>query len=73
MLAIHPAQVDVINRAFRPTAAEIERAEQIVALFDDNPGAGTLGLEGEMVDLPHRVQAERLLALAKKNKKGFKQ
>ncbi len=68
MLAIHPAQVDVINRAFLPTAEEIERAEKIVTLFADNPDAGTLGLDGEMIDRPHRVQAERLLALAKKNK-----
>jgi citrate lyase subunit beta/citryl-CoA lyase len=66
MLAIHPAQVDVINRAFMPTAEEIEHAERIVTLFDDNPGAGALGLDGAMIDQPHRVQAERLLELAKK-------
>ena len=66
MLAIHPAQIEVINRAFMPTAEEIERAEQIIALFDANPGAGTLGLNGEMIDRPHCVQAERLLELAKK-------
>lgn len=66
MLAIHPAQIEVINRAFMPTAEEIERAEQIIALFDANPGAGTLGLNGEMIDRPHRVQAQRLLELAKK-------
>ena len=65
MLAIHPAQVDVINRAFMPTAGEIEYAERIIALFDDNPGAGTLGLDGAMIDRPHRVQAERLLELAR--------
>jgi citrate lyase subunit beta/citryl-CoA lyase len=64
MLAIHPAQLDVINRAFMPTAEEIERAARIIALFADNPGAGTLGLDGEMIDRPHRVQAERLLELA---------
>ena len=61
MLAIHPAQVDVINRAFCPTAAEIERAERIVALFDDNPEAGALGMDGEMIDKPHLLQARRLL------------
>jgi citrate lyase subunit beta/citryl-CoA lyase len=71
MLAIHPAQVEVINRAFMPTAEEIEHAERIVALFDDNPGAGTLGLDGAMIDRPHRVQAERLLELARKTKKGI--
>jgi citrate lyase subunit beta/citryl-CoA lyase len=65
MLAIHPAQIDVINRAFMPTAEEIEHAERIIALFDDNPGAGTLGLDGAMIDRPHRVQAERLLELAR--------
>ena len=66
MLAIHPAQVDAINRAFVPTSAEIERAQRIVALFDDNPGAGTLGLDGAMIDRPHLLQARRTLELAKK-------
>lgn len=64
MLAIHPEQVDVINRAFVPTTAELERAERIVALFAENPGAGTLGMDGEMIDRPHLVQAERILQLA---------
>jgi len=64
MLAIHPDQVDVINRAFVPTAAELERAQRIVELFDANPGAGTLGMGGEMVDRPHLVKAQRLLQLA---------
>jgi citrate lyase subunit beta/citryl-CoA lyase len=64
MLAIHPAQVDVINRAFMPTLTEIERARKIVALFDQNPGAGTLGMDGEMIDRPHLLQAQRILALA---------
>ena len=66
MLAIHPDQVDVINRAFVPTAAELERAQRIVELFDANPGAGTLGMDGEMFDRPHLVKAQRLLQLAKR-------
>lgn len=66
MLAIHPAQVGVINEAFNPTAAELERASKIVAAFADNPGAGTLGLDGAMIDRPHLVQAERLLELARR-------
>ena len=66
MLAIHPAQVEVINRAFAPTAAELERAERIIELFDKNPGAGTLGMDGEMIDRPHLVQAQRILQLAKR-------
>jgi len=69
MLAIHPAQVEAINNAFSPTEGEIERAERIVALFEDNPGAGVLGLDGEMIDRPHLVQARRIIALATKLKK----
>jgi len=66
MLAIHPAQVDVINRAFIPTAVELERAERIVALFAENPDAGALGMDGEMIDRPHLMQARRILQLAKR-------
>lgn len=66
MLAIHPEQVDVINRAFVSTTAELERAKRIIALFAENPGAGTLGMDGEMIDRPHLVQAERILQLAKR-------
>jgi citrate lyase subunit beta/citryl-CoA lyase len=66
MLAIHPAQVDVINRAFVPTAAELERARRIVELFAKNPDAGALGMDGEMIDRPHLVQAQRILQLARR-------
>ena len=68
MLAIHPAQVAVINDAFSPGDDEVTRAERIVALFRDNPGAGALALDGEMVDKPHLVQARRVIALANKLK-----
>ncbi|MEM8816184.1 MAG: CoA ester lyase [Pseudomonadota bacterium] len=63
MLAIHPAQLAIINDAFRPAAAELERARRIVALFEANPEAGTLGLDGQMIDRPHLEQSRRLLAL----------
>ena len=69
MLAIHPDQVAVINRAFAPTADDIERAERIVALFRDNPGAGALSMDGAMIDRPHLIQAERLLALARRQQR----
>ncbi len=65
MLAIHPAQVDVINAAFTPTQAELDHASRIVELFAANPEAGTLGMDGKMIDRPHLVQARRLLAVAK--------
>jgi citrate lyase subunit beta/citryl-CoA lyase len=64
MLAIHPDQVPVMNDAFRPTAADVERAERIVEAFAASPGAGTLGIDGEMVDRPHLLQAERILTRA---------
>lgn len=62
MLAIHPAQVEVINAAFTPTKAEIEWAKRVVELFEKNPGIGALSLDGKMVDAPHLKQAKRLLA-----------
>ena len=62
MMAIHPAQVEVIEQVFRPSAEEVERARAIVKLFADNPDAGTLALDGRMLDKPHLKQAERLLA-----------
>ncbi len=64
MFAIHPGQIDVINDAFRICEEEIERAQRIVDLFNANPGTGTLGLDGEMIDRPHLIQAQRLLDLA---------
>lgn len=64
-LAIHPAQVAAINQAFQPSVAEIDHAQRIVAAFTAQPGAGTVGLDGKMVDIPHLKQAERTLAQAK--------
>jgi len=68
MLAIHPAQVEIINTAFIPTAEELEHAARIVELFEANPGAGTIGMDGKMIDRPHLVQALRLLGLARHSK-----
>ncbi|WP_026326161.1 HpcH/HpaI aldolase/citrate lyase family protein [Sphingomonas sp. Mn802worker] len=64
MMAIHPAQVPVINAAFSPSDAEITHARAVVDLFAANPGAGALQLDGKMVDAPHLKAAQRLLALA---------
>ncbi len=62
MMAIHPAQIAVINAAFTPGEAEIAHARAVVALFAANPGAGALSLDGKMVDAPHLKAAQRLLA-----------
>lgn len=63
MLAIHPDQVPVINAAFSPSPEEIAHAEAIVAAFDANPGAGTIGLNGAMLDMPHLKRAQAVLAM----------
>jgi citrate lyase subunit beta/citryl-CoA lyase len=64
-LAIHPAQVPVINAAFTPSADDIEQAEAIVAAFEAQPDAGVLSVGGRMVDRPHLVQARRVLERAR--------
>ncbi len=65
MLAIHPAQVPVINEAFTPTQAEVADARRIVDAFEAQPDAGVLSLDGRMVDRPHLLQARRVLSLAR--------
>ncbi|MEG9267524.1 HpcH/HpaI aldolase/citrate lyase family protein [Qipengyuania sp. Mu-71] len=62
MLAIHPAQVPVINEAFTPSEEEIAEAREIVELFEADPSAGTIGWKGGMLDRPHLSRARQLLA-----------
>lgn len=64
-LAIHPDQVEVINRAFSPSPEEIAWSERVVQVFEANPGVGTLGLDGKMLDMPHLKQARRILSVAR--------
>lgn len=61
-MAIHPAQVPVINEVLTPSPAAVARARAIVAAFAENPALGVVGIDGEMIDRPHLVRAERLLA-----------
>ena len=63
-LAIHPDQVPIINAAFSPTTAEVDRARRIVAAFEAAPGAGVTSLDGQMLDRPHLVLAQRVLRLS---------
>jgi len=69
-LAIHPDQVPIINDAFSPSAAELERAKAIVAAFEAAGGAGAVGFEGRMLDRPHLVLAKRTLALGHTSASG---
>jgi len=64
MMAIHPDQIAVINRAFTPNEPEIVAAQAIVDAFAAQPQAGVLAVDGKMVDAPHLAQARRLLERA---------
>jgi citrate lyase subunit beta/citryl-CoA lyase len=60
-MAIHPAQIAIINEIFTPSQESIAKARAIVAAFEAERGAGVIGFEGEMLDLPHLAKARRLL------------
>src|SRR5215467_4963962 len=64
-MAIHPAQVPIINELFTPTAEEVGLAQEIVQLFAQNPNAGALAFQGQMLDRANVVRAERILVRAK--------
>ena len=63
---IHPNQVEVANRVFSPTPDQLASARAVVAAFADpvNVGRSVLRVNGQMVELLHLVQAERLIAMA---------
>ena len=63
-MAINPAQVPVINEAFSASDADLAWARKVVAAFGDNPDAGTIAIDGKMVDRPHLTLARRLLGHA---------
>jgi citrate lyase subunit beta/citryl-CoA lyase len=65
MMAIHPAQVVPINRAFTPSQDECRSAARVVDVFAAAGNPGVVALDGRMLDLPHLRQAENTLALAK--------
>lgn len=61
-IAIHPDQIDTINAGFSPDEAEVAHAHAVVLAFENANGAGTVQLDGKMLDKPHLTQALRLLA-----------
>lgn len=71
-LTIHPDQIDIVNEAFTPSAAEIEAATALVAAFEEQQAAGKMAFkfDGEMVDVPHLKRAQQVLALARRNDAG---
>jgi citrate lyase subunit beta/citryl-CoA lyase len=64
MMAIHPAQVAPINRAFSPTQAECAHAQRVIETFAAAGNPGVVAMDGRMLDIPHLRQAQNLLALA---------
>ena len=64
-LAIHPAQVPIINEVFMPTPAQIANAKAVIAAFAAQPQAGAVGIDGKMYDRPHLARAQALLARIK--------
>ncbi|MGK5531591.1 HpcH/HpaI aldolase/citrate lyase family protein [Streptomyces sp. URMC 129] len=67
--AIHPRQLPVIERAFRPTAAEVEAAEEIVGAAATDAGALALP-DGRFVDPAVLAVARRTLSLARRTAAG---
>lgn len=63
-LAIHPAQIPPIHAAFTPSAEEVTWARAVKQAFDEAPQAGALRLAGRLIDRPHLLQAQRILAVA---------
>jgi citrate lyase subunit beta/citryl-CoA lyase len=64
-MAIHPAQVAVINEVFTPTEDAVRKAQAVIVAFAEQPGAGTVGIGGVMYDRPHLERARQLVARAK--------
>jgi citrate lyase subunit beta/citryl-CoA lyase len=59
--------VPILNEAFAPSPAALDRARRMLAAFDaaSAEGRGAFAFEGEMVDLPIVERARRLLARAR--------
>ena len=64
-MAIHPAQVEVINRIFTPSADQVAQARSIIAAFAEAGDAGVVGIDGKMFDIPHLNRSRKLLERAK--------
>ena len=63
-IAIHPDQVETINRCFSPSDEDVAEARKVVAAFAANPELGTIGIDGKMFDIPHLKAAHKTLAAA---------
>ncbi|MBD0413802.1 HpcH/HpaI aldolase/citrate lyase family protein [Oryzicola mucosus] len=64
-MAIHPAQVALINEVFTPSEEAVAHARDVVAAFEQAGNPGVLAIGGKMYDRPHLRGAQRLLARAR--------
>jgi citrate lyase subunit beta/citryl-CoA lyase len=66
--AIHPTQVEVINRVFTPTLAEVERAKKVIEVYAkaEAEGKGATQLDGQLIEHVHATIARRILRIAEK-------
>lgn len=65
-MAIHPAQIAPIHAAFTPSESEIANARRVIEAFEHAPASGALRLDGKLIDRPHLVQAQRIIAAAER-------
>lgn len=67
MGCVHPLQIAVVHQAFAPTAMEIEKAQKIVAAFEEaqQRGLGVVSLGSKMIDPPVVQRALKLVKRAK--------
>jgi len=63
-MAIHPAQVPIINEVFTPSEEAIAHSREIIDAFARSGNPGVVAIDGQMYDRPHLKRAERLLARA---------
>ena len=66
MSLIHPAQINEVNAAFRPTAEEVDYCRRVVQAFDDARarGEGAIAFGGQLLDMPIVDRARQTIALA---------
>ena len=65
-ISIHPDQIEIINRCFTPTPDEVAFARKVIDAFAANPGLGTIGIDGKMIDMPHLKQCRKIMGIAER-------
>jgi len=66
--AIHPNQLEIINKIFSPSHEEIEWAKKVEEAVKENKGKGAFSLDGLMIDKPIILKARKLIKKAEKFK-----